>query len=307
MIRQPFLHFARDPLPYVQPLIDLGLRRWGGAMLQQDCGASSKRGNAVDRQLRRLHQHALEDAVVCTSRPVGSSDGSCERASTLKRFLHGHRLFAVAKQDLGDVREPTGKVRPQEQILILRSRHVFRVAKLTKPRGAPEIRRVCNRKTMHASADISVRFRGLAPSDRRSVAAKNEHGSAHEVDLGMFTEVAELSFESLGICDIIPVHARDKPASRLTQSLIEPRRETKPAVIGDHSNAVVMERRDRGECAVGASVVEDNQLKIAHRLVENGLYRGRDRRLDVTDHEKDRDQRGLRTRHTDTSFRMESW
>jgi hypothetical protein len=137
-----------------------------------------------------------------------------------------------------------------------------------------------------------VSFQCGAASRRDAIALENKHAATEQVDLRMLRQVFRLTLETLGISNVIGVHAREIFPTAHRNGLVQARHQTFVRMIRKHRNARIGKTPRHFQSPVARAVFHQQQFPIAVGLIQDRTDRNRERFLAIESGHPNRNERG---------------
>ncbi len=116
---------------------------------------------------------------------------------------------------------------------------------------------------------------GAAHSQTNTIAAENQYGATHQVDVAVQLKKFVLQTQALGIHDVIAIHASEKLSRAQTDGFIQASSETAIFSMLDEPDARIGKPAYDFSGTVGGAVVDDDQFPSGKLLGKYGLNRSR--------------------------------
>ena len=140
------------------------------------------------------------------------------------------------------------------------------------------------------AADFFVGFRRGAASRRNTIALENKHAAAEQIDFGMPLQVLDLTLETLGVSNIITVHAREIFPAAHRNRLVQARHTTFMRMIREHRNTRIGKTPRHFQSAVARAIFHQQQFPIAVGLIQNRTDGNRERFLAIENWQANRNE-----------------
>ena len=108
---------------------------------------------------------------------------------------------------------------------------------------------------------------------------------------GVGVEDRDLRSDAPRMGEIVRIHSSDEVGARSAGDLVEARPEMPAWALGNHDHPRVAEAARDGQRSVCRSIVDEEELEVGERLIEDRLNRRREVALLVVERDRDRDPR----------------